>query len=225
MTKQRISERIEQILNDQRISKKELADIVGVSAQSVTNWIQRGQIGRDSAIMLSQKYNYSMNWLLGGDTDNKFNDVAIAENIQIDDNYAEIDMYDVKLSAGDGSGCTVEWFPRQSEQPLIFRKAWFKAKGLYPESCKAMYVRGNSMYPVLEDWDTIIVDTDDTDIVDGEIYALAYRNNFYIKQVFRSGNGIILHSINERDGYKPIEIDESDLEHIQIIGRKVWRGG
>lgn len=219
---QRVSTRLEQVLQEKNLQRNELAEMVGVSPQAVTNWIKRGQISPKSARIIGQKLGYSVNWLLGAEAEKQTTDVAsIDDDIDYSDTHIEIELYDIKLSAGNGR--IVEWVPRKSDEPLLFREAWFKQKRLYPENCKAMYVRGHSMTPVLDNWDTVIVDTNDTDVVDGEIYALIYRNNFYIKQVVRTGKGIQLISFNSE--YDPIDIDDNDLEDLQIIGRKVWRGG
>lgn len=218
----RVSERLEQILSEKKLQQNELAEIVGVTAQAVTNWIRRGQISPKSARIISQKLGYSVNWILGAEFESSQNDVqSIDNNSDYSDTHIEIELYDIKLSAGNGR--MVEWIPRKSDEPLLFREAWFKTKRLSPYTCKAMYVRGHSMTPVLEDWDTVIVDISDTEIVDGEIYALIYHNNFYIKQVVRNGKDIQLISFNPE--YKPININDDDLENLQIIGRKVWRGG
>lgn len=219
---QRVSERLEQVLQEQNLQRNELADIVGVSAQAVTNWIKRGQISPKSARIINKQLGYSVNWLLGAEIEKKSIDISsIEDNADYSDTHIAIELYDIKLSAGNGR--IVEWVPRKSEEPLLFREAWFKQKRLYPENCKAMYVRGHSMDPVLNDWDTVIVDITDTDIIDGEIYALIYGNNFYIKQVVRTGKGVQLISFNP--DYEPINIRESDLEELQIVGRKIWRGG
>lgn len=218
-----ISERLKRILSEKNLQKNELAEIAGVSAQAVTNWIKRGQISPKSARLIGQKLGYSVNWILGADTESITEDVkSIDDDVDYSDTHIEIDLYDIKLSAGTGKPM-IEWIPRKSDEPLLFREAWFRAKRLSPKSCKAMYVRGHSMTPVLEDWDTVIVDITDVEIADGEIYALIYHNNFYIKQVIRTGKGLQLISFNT--DYEPINIDDEDLENLQIIGRKVWRGG
>lgn len=135
------------------------------------------------------------------------------------DDYVFIDRYDVKLSAGNGNAV---WVIREKD-PLSFRAAWFKKKGLHPEACKALYVRGRSMEPKLEDWDTVLVDTSDTDLIDGEIYAVTYKDQFYIKTLERQGDGVLLKS--ENPDHKSIMVPEDDLGRLRILGRKVWRGG
>ena len=48
--KRAVSKRIQEVVNDNRVgSNKALADLIGVKPQSVTNWIQRGQIKSENA--------------------------------------------------------------------------------------------------------------------------------------------------------------------------------
>ena len=133
--------------------------------------------------------------------------------------YVLIDRYDIELSAGNGNA---QWVVR-SKDPLSFRASWFKKKGLHPEACKALYVRGRSMEPKLEDWDTVLIDTSDTDLIDGEIYAVTYKGSFYIKTLERVDGGILLKSENQ--DHKSVIVPEGDFGRLHILGRKVWRGG
>lgn len=135
------------------------------------------------------------------------------------DDYVFINRYDVRLSAGNGNA---QWIIREKD-PLSFRASWFKKKGLHPEACKALYVRGRSMEPKLEDWDTVLIDTLDTELIDGEIYAVTYKGQFYIKTLERQGDGILLKSENPE--HQSIVVPEEELGRLQVLGRKVWRGG
>lgn len=133
--------------------------------------------------------------------------------------YAEVELFDVKLSAGNG---TATWVARQ-EEPLLFRKAWLKKRGFSSEACKGMYVRGDSMEPVLQDWDTVLIDTSDKELVSGEIYAVAYKGKTFIKEIRVRPECIELVSTNAK--YEPIIIPDNEAEQFQVLGRKVWRGG
>lgn len=133
--------------------------------------------------------------------------------------YVKVERFNVKLSAGNGS---VEWIPEKID-PLLFRRAWFSKKGFPIEHCKAMYVRGDSMTPLLMDWDTILVDTSDTELIEGEVYAVAFKGSLFVKQVARYEDGIKLVSLNEK--YDPIPVPNSEAERFKCLGRMVWRGG
>jgi phage repressor protein C with HTH and peptisase S24 domain len=135
------------------------------------------------------------------------------------DDYVWIDRYDVKLSAGNGNAV---WAIREKD-PISFRSGWFKQKGLNPEACKAMYVRGRSMEPKLDDYDSVLIDTADTDPIDGEIYAFVYRGHFYIKTFQRTSAGVRLKSENPE--FESIDIADDNIEQLRVLGKKVWRGG
>ncbi|AMW17163.1 XRE family transcriptional regulator [Glaesserella parasuis] len=219
-----LSERLKFARTQANYTQVKLAEEVGVSQ----NTIQKIEKGGETKYVnqLAKALKVNPEWLqfgIGEMAAKTSDDVdVIDKDKDYSDTHISIDMYDIKLSAGNGKP-VIEWVPRKSDEPLLFREAWFKVKRLSPKNCKAMYVRGHSMAPVLEDWDTVIVDISDTEIADGEVYAVVYNKHFYIKQIIRTGKGIQLVSFNPE--YDPIDVMDDDLNNLQIIGRKVWRGG
>ncbi|MCG8998137.1 S24 family peptidase [Laribacter hongkongensis] len=135
------------------------------------------------------------------------------------DSYVWIDRYDVQLSAGC---CNLQWVINRKD-PISFRVRWLQTKHLNPKNCKALYVRGRSMEPKLEDWDTVLIDTSQTEIIDGEIYAICLQDEFFIKTVERIAGGVKLKS--ENPDFESIEVRGNELGALRIIGKKVWRGG
>lgn len=138
------------------------------------------------------------------------------------DTYFVVPKFDIKLSAGDGVS-NVTWVVREDEDQIAFRRSWYKKRGLHPESLKALYVRGASMEPFLSDWDTVLIDTEDTEIVDGEIYALVFKNKFYIKALENTRGGVKV--ISKNPDYETFEVQPEELQNLKILGRKVWRAG
>lgn len=63
--------RLNEIMEQRRITKADMARICGVSSQSVNNWFVRGTIGKSSAIKLADALGVSLAWLLGQDVDAK----------------------------------------------------------------------------------------------------------------------------------------------------------
>ncbi len=146
--------------------------------------------------------------------------IAVLEDTDTTHTHREIQMYDLKLSAGNGNA---EWVLRRAEDPLVFREGWFRAKHLSPYNLRGMYVKGDSMKPVLNNWDTVLIDVSDTELVDGEIYAVVYKEKFYIKQIKHLADGIEMISFNPE--YEPMPVKNGDVEKFQCLGRMVWRGG
>lgn len=85
-----------------------------------------------------------------------------------------------------------------------------------------MDIHGDSMEPVLEDQDTVLIDESQNEILSGCMFAVGVDNEVFVKYVDREPGMLILRSRNER--YKPIEVPMTgDLaDGIRIIGRVVW---
>lgn len=134
--------------------------------------------------------------------------------------YVQVPHYDVEVSAGDG--CV--WHQHTDNDPLVFRARFFSARGLKPEHCKGLYVRGESMVPTLKDGDTVLINTAATSVRDDAVYAVLYHGELYVKRLFRlPGGGVELRSDNPRHPSR--EIQGADLEHLIILGEMVWRAG
>lgn len=134
--------------------------------------------------------------------------------------YVQVERFNVKLSAG--SGQAVEWIPERVD-PLVFRKNWFERKGYAKEYCKAMYIRGDSMEPFLCNWDTVLIDTSDTELTEGDIFAVIFNTRLYIKKIAFYADGVKLVSLNDK--YDPITVPNSEAEKFTCLGKMVWRGG
>lgn len=178
----------------------------------------------EDAEHLANALNVETEWLRYGDAAHIppiGSQIGVVEDRDLSETHIDIPIYDYRLSAGSGNSA---WVERSDADDLIsMRKKWFSAKGLNPESLRGMYVRGDSMEPVLMNWDTVILDTSDTEIVDGQIYAICYKNNLYIKQLRHGEDGIQIISLNPE--YTTMQIAYGSDVPFQVLGRMVWRGG
>lgn len=137
-----------------------------------------------------------------------------------EDGYVFVQHYDLNLSAGCGA---IAWVVHE-KNPLAFRTRYMQAKGYNPDNLKALYVKGDSMEPYLVDGDTVVIDIEDTQPKDGQVYAVCFDDEWYIKRIFKvPGGGLMLHSDNPR--YREIEVSPERGDLIRIFGRVVWRGG
>ena len=173
---------------------------------------------------LAEALNVDVEWLRFGDHPEIppiGSKVLVSDEPPNHEGYFRIPIYDVKLSAGNGNASWIEKV--DDNNPLWFRHGWLKVKGLRRESLRGMYVRGDSMEPLLMNWDTIIVDTSDTDIADGEVYAVCYKGKLYIKELRNGEEGIQL--ISRNPNYYPMEVKYDSDAQFQVLGRMVWRGG
>lgn len=203
-------------------------DLVKLSKMTKINYemIRRYSLGyakprTNSMEKIAKALNVSPAWLqFGENLMPSAGAVAIHEDTEIIHTHCAIQMYDYKLSAGTGN---FVWVTNHEEDPIVFRERWFTAKRLNPNNLRAMYVRGDSMEPDLKDWDTVIIDVTDLNIADGEIYAIIFKDKFYIKRIKHTEDGLLLISSNPE--YKPIEVKPENIDRFKLLGRMVWRGG
>ncbi|MBZ0447137.1 S24 family peptidase [Acinetobacter baumannii] len=67
-------------------------------------------------------------------------------------------------------------------------------------------------------------DISQTDIIDGQIYAVYFEGEGMIKQIFKEEGGkLILHSLNPK--YRDREVTEQNGLNFKVMGRQFWRAG
>lgn len=138
--------------------------------------------------------------------------------------YIEVPLVESFYHGGDGDGMERQKEPRFLKT-LSFRKDWLEYEGLNPEHLKVAMVHGKSMEPTLSEADVILIDKRENTInsvSNGEIYAITVNNAPLVKRLYKQElGGIVLQSDNK--SFKDIEI--SDIESVDVVGRVVWAGG
>lgn len=124
---------------------------------------------------------------------------------------------EVEAAAGNGSAVHNENVgPR-----LRFALSTLKKAGVDPKAAVCIKVSGNSMEPVIPDGAVIGVDTSNTSIKDGDLYAIKHGDMLRVKVVYRLPTGYRLKSFNDIEW--PLEqIEGSAASDIKIVGRVFW---
>jgi phage repressor protein C with HTH and peptisase S24 domain len=136
--------------------------------------------------------------------------------------FVMIPRLDVHLSAGNGHE-QVE-IDLVKDNPQAFRSEWIRLMRLKPAKLAAMRAAGDSMEPTIHDGDSLLVDTSQTNVVDGKVYALWYDGGERVKRLFRlPGGGLRIVSDNAR--FPTVEVASGYAEHVRVIGRVVHRSG
>jgi phage repressor protein C with HTH and peptisase S24 domain len=136
--------------------------------------------------------------------------------------FVMVPRLDVRLSAGGGRD-QVE-IELVKENPQAFRSEWIRLMKLKPAKLAAMRADGASMEPTIHHGDSLLVDTAQTNVVDGKVYALWYDGGERVKRLFRlPGGGLRIKSDNPE--FDPIELGPEYGGHVRIIGRVVHRSG
>lgn len=142
-------------------------------------------------------------------------------NTPLDDDEVELPLFrEVELAAGAGQTEVIE----NHGAKLRFAKSTLARAGVQKENAACAFVRGNSMEPVMPDGTCVGVNTGDTDIRDGEIYAIDHEGMLRVKYLHRRpGGGIKIVSQNASEHateeYSAQQVGESN---IRVIGRVFW---
>ncbi|MEE4153682.1 MAG: S24 family peptidase [Erythrobacter sp.] len=130
--------------------------------------------------------------------------------------YAEIPRLAVGASAGPGAMAQGE----AAFDAFRFSRRWLAEQGLEPAQLSAIRVEGDSMEPLLNDGDEILVDRSPRPFRDG-IHVVRLGDTLMVKRVARAGAGRVS-LLSQNLAYPPVEVR---AEEIEVIGRVVWKGG
>ncbi len=103
---------------------------------------------------------------------------------------------------------------------LAFCRNWLGKQGLEAKQLAALQARGNSMEPTIRHGDSVLIDLGQTDIMDGDIYAIRDGEIPLLKRLQRQLSGQI-RMICDNPMYPAIECPQNS---ITVVGRVVWRG-
>ncbi|MDR3157411.1 MAG: helix-turn-helix domain-containing protein [Zoogloeaceae bacterium] len=133
--------------------------------------------------------------------------------------FVKVPRLDVRLSAGHGRA--VAEVDLVKDRPQVFRAEWIRALGVKPGKLASMYADGDSMEPRIADGDSLLVDTSQTTVIDGKVFALVYADEVRVKRLYkRVDGGLMIVSDNERN-YPKLEVPAEQMEHVKIIGRVI----
>lgn len=101
--------------------------------------------------------------------------------------------------------------------PIFFRRDYLESRGWRSDRLFAMKVMGDSMEPSLFDGDLVVINSADTEPIDGEVFAVNYEGQAVIKRLRRDSGEWWLDSDNTR--HKPKRCDE----HAIIVGKVCYK--
>lgn len=210
---------------NRRIFQAELANVAGVSRAAVTNWM-KDENGIDAlqARALAEFFNVNAVWLETGngkpDTNVSAQNKNRSQMINTDetDDFVAIKRVDFKLSAGV-TGFSIEYL-NGDRAPIFFRKDWLDKRGYKAEKLHALPISGQSMETSMFEGDLVVINVDDTQPIDGEVFAANYEGELVIKRMVRESGNWYLASDNPDKRRFPNKICH---EECFIIGRVVYK--
>lgn len=191
-------------------TQNQAAQILKVSDNTLSNWLNKGVMPSwDNLEKCAALVHISTQELLFGAA-------------ELTDHYVEIAEFDICFSAGHGA---MLFEKSAATGTASYRQDWFIKEHLNPQSCVRARVQGTSMQGILWDGDTVLINRDETAVIDGKIYALRIGEELYIKRLQKIPNGT-LKLQSENPDYDDVIVNVND--EIEIIGRirdKAGRGG
>jgi phage repressor protein C with HTH and peptisase S24 domain len=175
------------------IKKSAFAKLVGVSAPTVTDW-ESGQtkmIEGANLMRVCAALAISPTWLLEGTGEmadgtaaarlTGAGQVVVAE--EGDPDFYQIPKVKLELQAGITGFQTIPDIYDGSK--LSVAKNWVDRNGYFPDNLIALSIKGESMEPNLYQGDQVIVNTGDTRMEDGAVFAVNYEGEAVIKRLVR----------------------------------------
>lgn len=130
--------------------------------------------------------------------------------------WVEVPRLDLGASAGPGRVAGGE----AAFDTFRFSYRWLEEQGLARAELSAIRVEGDSMEPLLNDGDEILVDRSPRAFRDG-IHVVRLGDTLMVKRVASAGPGRVA-LLSQNFAYPPVEVAADEVE---IIGRVVWKGG
>jgi phage repressor protein C with HTH and peptisase S24 domain len=199
------------------LTQQQLGNLAGVSQSTIGN-IEAGlRQSRGSLPQIAEALGVRLKWLRDGEEPGID---QLRRLVEMSDNpdYPAIRRARFKLSAG-ASGFAVE-YDEGDAPPIVFRKEWFVRRGLRHDRLFAVEVTNGSMEPGLYAGDTVVVNTDETQERDGEVFAMNYEGELVIKRLVRDEGQWWLASDNPDQRRFPRKLCD---ERVFIVGRIVHK--
>ena len=133
-----------------------------------------------------------------------------------------IDVVEANFSCGTGESIEFHFDVINGKFP--FPPSFFQKKYVHPDCMRIIKAKGDSMADKIDDGDLVGIDISQTEIIDGQIYAVYFEGEGMIKQIFKEEGGkLILHSLNPK--YRDREVTEQNGLNFKVMGRQFWRAG
>ena len=166
-----LAERLQETLKQQYLTAKELAEKAKISngAMSLILNGKSTDIKFSTALNIAKSLHCDPIWLMTGIKSGRVN------TYDDDDNVAEgmvsIPEYNVSFACGkDAAEASFE--EEHNSRPVWYHRSFFDNLGINPKNCRRFVVSGDSMAPLINDGDTVLIDcTPGQKLIDGEIYG------------------------------------------------------
>ena len=215
---ERDADKIKRIRTYLKLTQQQFADACGVKQQLVA-MMENGSRTPTAGFKLGFLKKF------GVDFDTQIVDINAArelvlsepEEVKPPSNIVKVLFYtSVKASAGNGSN-----IPEYSDkEAMYFDKRWLRTiLGVNENNVSLINAEGDSMYPLINDGDLLMVDTSIKEILNNKVFVIFDEGSYRVKRLRQDFNGDI-YLISDNKQYPPEKVTHS----LEIIGKVVWNG-
>lgn len=208
-------------------SQLEVAEAIGVT-QSAYSQLETGRVDSTSHLPAIAKFlGVDSYWLQTGEgTADALNSLEMIDPVITTDDlknqFVWIDVVEANFSCGTGE--SIEFHFDAINGKIPFPPSFLKDRNVTEKTMKIIKAKGDSMADFIKDGDLVGINLQQTDVIDGEIYAVYLAGEGMIKQVFKEADGsLVLHSLNDK--YRDKIVTEENGKNFKVIGRQIWRAG
>jgi len=202
-------------LADQRsVSLAALSTMIGRNSSYLQQFVRKGSpkvLAERDRLKLAQFFGVHEREL-GGLQEKSYDSFRLGREPEL----VEIPRLAVHAAAGGGAFNSEE----TAFDAFRFSRRWLVEQGLERADLSAITVEGDSMEPLLNHGDEILVDHSLSAFSDG-VHVVRLGENVFVKRVASAGAGRFT-LLSQNPAYPPIDVMADDLE---IVGRVVWKGG
>ncbi len=217
--------RLLELSQERGASLASLSELIGRNASYLQQFITKG-----SPRKLAETDRRTLAQFLGADErelgapessesslikDKSYNGTVLASSLARK-NWVDVPRLDIGASAGPGALPGAE----EAFDTFRFSRQWLTEHGLEGAQLSAIKVEGDSMEPLLQDGDDILVDRAQNAFRDG-IYVVRLDETLMVKRLATAGGGRVS-LLSQNLAYPPVTVA---VEEIEIIGKVVWKGG
>lgn len=228
-------------LREQRLSLSQaaLAAELGVTPGAIGQ-IETGASGVSTRILkaLADRFSVNAAWVMEGREPIIFERPSVFEGRKIvvespdksrpghgelriqGKDYAWVRRMGLSVSAGSG----LEELEPEDEDGLLLPTSWFGRRGINPDLCVAVSVRGDSMGALIPDGALVLVDCARKRVDKPGVYAFALDGQAYVKRLIPSRDGpsgtasaVVI--LSDNPAYSPLTLVGDRMNALRIVGR------
>ena len=208
-----MKERLKLLRKSLGLTQTEFGEKIGLSLRGIVKWEKGESKPQQSTIKaLVSTFNVNPDWLLNG-TGEMF---ISNKNVEQDEDIVSIPYY-AEVSAAAGSGALV--YDENTVKHLQISSAIINIST--GDNVCLINATGNSMQPVIDDRDLLLVDLSQKLITDEGIYVIRLDTTLVVKRVQKILNGVILISDNPQYPPREISADNFNENDAAVIGKVI----